>query len=57
MRRLIRPYLREEAGLFDVIEHVADHHGFLSACAQEMGPGGYIYITVPAHQVPAEALI
>jgi hypothetical protein len=41
----------------DVIEHVADHHGFLSACAQEMGPGGYIYNTVPVHQVPAEALI
>jgi SAM-dependent methyltransferase len=35
-------------GLFDVLEHTADQHAFLSSLARCLIPGGRIYITVPA---------
>jgi SAM-dependent methyltransferase len=37
-------------GLFDVVEHIQDDHGFLTAIHRLMAPGGRAYITVPAYQ-------
>lgn len=37
-------------GLFDVIEHIADDKMFLTECFKTLRPGGFIYVTVPAHQ-------
>jgi SAM-dependent methyltransferase len=37
------------ASLFDVLEHVADDIGFLTAIGQRLRPGGRLYLTVPAH--------
>lgn len=36
------------AGLFDVIEHVADDVGFLRDVGTRLVPGGRLYLTVPA---------
>lgn len=38
-------------GLFDVVEHIQDDDGFLSAIHRLMIPGGRVYMTVPAYQV------
>jgi SAM-dependent methyltransferase len=37
-------------GLFDVVEHIQEDHGFLAAIHRLMAPGGRMYITVPAYQ-------
>jgi len=37
------------AGLFDVLEHIDDDAGFLRTVADLLEPGGYVYLTVPAH--------
>jgi SAM-dependent methyltransferase len=36
------------AGLFDVIEHIEDDLGFLTALRTKLTPGGKLYLTVPA---------
>jgi SAM-dependent methyltransferase len=38
------------AGLFDVVEHIQDDHGFLANLRQLLVPGGRVYLTVPAFQ-------
>lgn len=37
------------AGLFDVLEHIADEGNFLASLHQRMAPGGKLYLTVPAY--------
>lgn len=37
-------------GLFDVIEHIEDDHGFLEHIARLLQPNGLVYATVPAYQ-------
>lgn len=37
------------AGLFDVLEHIADDVGFLQLLHQRLGVGGRTYLTVPAY--------
>jgi len=37
-------------GLFDVVEHIQDDSGFLTAINRLMLPGGRAYISVPAYQ-------
>lgn len=34
----------------DVIEHVADDHAFVADLADRLTPGGWLVVTVPAHQ-------
>lgn len=36
------------AGLFDVLEHVEDHGGFLVAIRRLLRPGGRLFVSVPA---------
>jgi hypothetical protein len=36
-------------GLFDVVEHIANDHNFLTTLRVQLGPRGRIYITVPAY--------
>jgi len=36
-------------GLFDVVEHVEDDHGFLEMIRSYLSPQGRVYITVPAY--------
>lgn len=38
------------AGLFDVLEHVADDVAFLRAIGTALEPDGRLYLTVPAHR-------
>jgi SAM-dependent methyltransferase len=38
------------AGLFDVLEHIEDDGGFLRTVADLLKPGGFGYLTVPAHR-------
>ena len=38
------------AGLFDVLEHIEDDVGALTAIYRMLQPGGTIYLTVPAYQ-------
>jgi SAM-dependent methyltransferase len=38
------------AGLFDVIEHIADDRGVLRTIGRLLQPGGRLYVTVPAYQ-------
>lgn len=38
-------------GLFDVIEHIEDDVSFLSSIHQLVKQGGYLYATVPAHEL------
>lgn len=33
----------------DVLEHIADDHGELSAAARRMAPGGHVVVLAPAH--------
>jgi len=35
--------------LFDVLEHVDDEAGALAACRRLLGPGGRLFVTVPAY--------
>ena len=35
-------------GLFDVLEHIDDHEGFVRELARITRPGGHLYLTVPA---------
>lgn len=44
-----RPGSLPAAGLFDVIEHLPDDGGMLSAAAGLLQPGGRLYLTVPAY--------
>jgi SAM-dependent methyltransferase len=37
-------------GMFDVVEHIADDHTFLSDIKRHLTPGGRLYLTVPAFQ-------
>lgn len=37
------------AGLFDVLEHIAEESAFLSNLQRLLEPGGKVYLTVPAH--------
>lgn len=46
----IRPGAVGSAGLFDVLEHVADENGFLRHVRDALRPGGRLYLTVPARQ-------
>lgn len=45
----IEPGTLPAAGLFDVLEHVADDAGFLRTLARLLAPGARLYLTVPAH--------
>lgn len=36
-------------GLFDVVEHIDDDHGFMRHVATVLAPGGRVYLTVPAY--------
>ncbi len=36
-------------GMFDVLEHIPDDRGALTAIRQQLGPGGRVLLTVPAH--------
>ncbi|PXV61682.1 Methyltransferase domain-containing protein [Dyella jiangningensis] len=36
-------------GVFDVIEHVEDDHGFIRELAEILKPGGMLFLTVPAY--------
>lgn len=36
-------------GLFDVLEHIEDDAAFLNLIWQKLIPGGFLYLTVPAH--------
>ena len=45
------PGSMDAIGLFDVVEHIEDHAGFLSGMRKLLRPGGRIYITVPAFQM------
>ena len=47
-RMLFRQESLAALGLFDVVEHIADDHGFLADCRDVLAPRGLIYITVPA---------
>jgi hypothetical protein len=38
-------------GVFDVVEHIQEDQTFLTDCCTAMVPGGFLYITVPAHQM------
>jgi SAM-dependent methyltransferase len=38
------------AGLFDVLEHIADDLGFLAVLRERLAPGARVYVTVPAFQ-------
>lgn len=37
-------------GLFDVLEHIQDDHGFLRSISALLQPGGRLYATVPAYR-------
>lgn len=39
------------AGVFDVVEHIADDAAFLRTISECLRPGGYLYLTVPAHGI------
>ncbi len=45
---LFQPGAFDAAGLFDVIEHIHDHVGFLRGVATVLRPGGLVAIAVPA---------
>jgi SAM-dependent methyltransferase len=36
-------------GVFDVVEHVEEHEAFIRRLATLLGPGGNLYLTVPAY--------
>ena len=44
----LRPHSLDAAGLFDVVEHMADDEGFLQSLHRLMRPEGRVYVTVPA---------
>jgi 2-polyprenyl-3-methyl-5-hydroxy-6-metoxy-1,4-benzoquinol methylase len=44
-----KPCSLPAAGLFDVVEHIGDDGSFLAFCRSLIRPGGYLYLTVPAH--------
>jgi len=44
----IRRDTLDAIGLFDVVEHIEDDHGFLKQNYEMLKNGGYIYITLPA---------
>jgi SAM-dependent methyltransferase len=46
----LRPGSVPAAGLFDVVEHVADDTSFLRAIRAALRPDGRLYLTVPAFQ-------
>jgi SAM-dependent methyltransferase len=37
-------------GIFDVLEHIEDDSGFLKRITKGLAKGGYMFVTVPAHQ-------
>lgn len=37
-------------GLFDVVEHIEDHEGFLATIHRTLQPDGLVFISVPAYQ-------
>jgi SAM-dependent methyltransferase len=43
-----QPRSLDAAGLFDVVEHIADDVGFLRSLNPLMRPGGRLYVSVPA---------
>ncbi|MBO9313580.1 MAG: class I SAM-dependent methyltransferase [Chloroflexus sp.] len=45
------PQTLPAAGVFDVVEHVADDRSFLSTLHRLLIPGGKLYITVPAYNI------
>jgi len=46
----IQPDTLPSAGVFDVIEHIADDVAFLKRVTRLLAPGAYLYVTVPAYQ-------
>ncbi len=44
-----RPQTLHAAGMFDVIEHIADDQSFLRTIHRLLTPGGRLYITTPAY--------
>lgn len=46
---LVRPGCLPAAGLFDVVEHIADDVGFMRSIHGALAPGCPVYLTVPAH--------
>ena len=45
------PQTLPAAGMFDVVEHIADDRSFLSTMHRLLIPGGRLYITVPAYNI------
>jgi len=45
------PQTLPAAGMFDVVEHIADDRLFLSTMHRLLIPGGRLYITVPAYNI------
>ena len=45
----VNPAMIESAGLFDVLEHIEDAHGFLTEINKSMQKDGKLFITVPAY--------
>lgn len=45
----VNPEMIEAAGLFDVLEHIEDAHGFLLEINKSMEKDGKLFITVPAY--------
>ncbi len=45
-----RPGSIPAAGLFDVLEHIADDHLAAATISRLLPPGGRVYLTVPAYQ-------
>jgi SAM-dependent methyltransferase len=45
-----RPHSLPAAGLFDVLEHIADDVAFLRRLQEVLRPGGELFLTVPAHR-------
>lgn len=44
-----RDELLAAAGMFDVVEHIADDEGFLREAARAVRPGGFLFLTVPCY--------
>jgi len=47
----LRSHQRYDAiGIFDILEHQKDDQNFLVKCRSLLQPGGFLFISVPAHQ-------
>lgn len=46
-----KPASLKAVGLFDVVEHIEDDHGFMSSIHNYLDNDGMVYITVPAYRL------